>query len=285
MPHDVFISYASQDKAAADAVCAVLEREGIRCWIAPRDVLPGKDWSESIIDAINASRAIVLVYSRNANESAAVKREVERAVNRGLAVVPLRIQDVPPSKALEFFISTSHWMDALTPPLEAHLMRLAGVLKHLLHGEEAPAPVAPKRSARGQKVGLAVIGLLVILAVCAMWIARGQAAKPQSAEDEITVAMDEPLDPGETAFSGTVTGMSKTKAGTLVITVEGGGRKIFGVIDKPFLNVVGAALGGDVVAALRGKTIELRGRTRPVKDRPKVRAIVIERAEQIQVMK
>jgi hypothetical protein len=35
---DVFISYASTDKAAADSICDTLERGGITCWIAPRDV-------------------------------------------------------------------------------------------------------------------------------------------------------------------------------------------------------------------------------------------------------
>ena len=36
--HDVFISYAHEDKPMADALCATLEQNGLRCWIAPRDV-------------------------------------------------------------------------------------------------------------------------------------------------------------------------------------------------------------------------------------------------------
>lgn len=36
MAHDVFISYSSKDKTAADATCAVLEGCGVRCWMAPR---------------------------------------------------------------------------------------------------------------------------------------------------------------------------------------------------------------------------------------------------------
>ena len=50
--HDVFISYSSKDKPAADAACAILELKGIRCWIAPRDIVPGTDWGELIIDAL-----------------------------------------------------------------------------------------------------------------------------------------------------------------------------------------------------------------------------------------
>ena len=62
MAHDVFISHSSIDKAAADTVCALLEADGIRCWIAPRDVQAGVSYAGSIIDAINASKAMVLIF-------------------------------------------------------------------------------------------------------------------------------------------------------------------------------------------------------------------------------
>jgi hypothetical protein len=122
MEYDVFISYSHPDKAAADAACATLEQAGIRCWMAPRDIVPGADWSESIINAIARAKVLVLIFSRNANESPQIKREVERAVNKGLPVIPVRIEDTTPSKALEYFISTPHWLDAFTPPLEERLM-------------------------------------------------------------------------------------------------------------------------------------------------------------------
>jgi hypothetical protein len=105
MAHDVFISYSSKDKLTADAACAILESKGIRCWIAPRDILPGADWGESIVDALGQARVFVLVFSSPANASQQIRREVERAVNRGLAVIPLRIEDVAPTKSLEYFIS------------------------------------------------------------------------------------------------------------------------------------------------------------------------------------
>jgi hypothetical protein len=99
MPHDVFISYSSLDKTAADAACAALEAAGIRCWIAPRDVTPGAEWGEAIIVAINECRVMILVFSANANNSPQIRREVERAVSKGLPIIPLRIQDIAPSEA------------------------------------------------------------------------------------------------------------------------------------------------------------------------------------------
>ena len=154
MAHDVFISYAHQDRTVANAVCATLEAHGIRCWIAPRDILPGSDWGAAIIDAIQEAKALVLIFSSNSNDSDQIKREIERTVHQGIAVIPFRIEDVLPNKTLEYFISTQHWLDALTPPLEDHMAHLAETITVLLEkksskekplpaGGEAPAPSQP----------------------------------------------------------------------------------------------------------------------------------------------
>lgn len=132
MAHDVFVSYSSQDKLTADAVCAALERHAIRCWIAPRDVLPGSEWGEAIVNAIRGSRVMVMVFSARANQSRHIRREVERAVSQGIAIVPFRIEEIVPSSSLEYFIGSVHWLDALTPPLEQHLNNLSAKIKLLL---------------------------------------------------------------------------------------------------------------------------------------------------------
>lgn len=139
MSHDVFICHSSKDKSSADAACAVLEREGLRCWIAPRDIVAGREWSEAIVNAIEDARVFVLIFSRHANESNHIKREVELAVKRGIPIIPVRIEEVQPSRSLEYYISTQHWMDAITPPLERHLETLSKSIKILI-GAAAPEP-------------------------------------------------------------------------------------------------------------------------------------------------
>src|SRR5271154_6893517 len=134
MAHDVFISHSSKDKIIAEAVCAMLEQHRIRCWIAPRDITPGKEWGEAIIDAISGSRVMILIFSANANGSPQIRREVERAVNKEVVVVPLRIENVVPTKALEYFIGSVHWLDALTQPFEMHLEKLVHVVRGALGG-------------------------------------------------------------------------------------------------------------------------------------------------------
>jgi hypothetical protein len=141
MAHDVYISYSHVDKAAADAACATLERAGIRCWIAPRDITPGDEWSAAIIKAIDQCRAMVLIFSQNANNSRQIRREVERAITVGIPLVPVRIEDVVPTESLAYFMGTVHWLDAMTPPFENHLLKLADSLKGLLQAR-APSPLA-----------------------------------------------------------------------------------------------------------------------------------------------
>jgi hypothetical protein len=151
MAHDVFISYASEDKITADAVCARLESHRIRCWIAPRDVLPGMDYGQALVEAIKQSRLVVLVFSARSNASPHVRREVERAVAKGIPVLPLRIEDVPLSPSLEYFLHKIHWLDALTRPVEKHLEQVAETVRLIMSGQppasgppaEAPAAQPP----------------------------------------------------------------------------------------------------------------------------------------------
>lgn len=147
MAHDVFISYSIDDRPIADAMCSTLESNGIRCWIAPRDILPGMDWGGSIIEAIATSRVMVLLLSSKSNASLQVKREVERAVNKGVIVIPFRIENVTLSASLEYQLSVTHWLDALTPPMEKHLQTLSENIRQLLSadGSTRDIPIPTRR--------------------------------------------------------------------------------------------------------------------------------------------
>ena len=130
----VFISYSSKDKQWADAACAALEGLGVDCWIAPRDIAPGTEWGAAIIGGIDACKVMVLVFSAHANESPQVRREVERAINKGLVIVPLRVGNVNPSGAMEYALSNMHWLDAGTLPRQETMLELAHATKAVLQG-------------------------------------------------------------------------------------------------------------------------------------------------------
>jgi hypothetical protein len=146
MAHDVFISHSTNNRPVANAVCAALESVGIRCWIAPRDVMPGRSYSGEITRAIQQSRAFVLIFSAHSNNSEQVLREVQLAANSRLHIVQFRIDAVVPSDDLEYYLSGPHWLDAVTPPLENHLEQLKSSMKALLslpRTETADSPPAP----------------------------------------------------------------------------------------------------------------------------------------------
>src|ERR1051326_9615138 len=124
MSIELFISYSSRDAMVATAICKALEGAGLTCWIAPRNITPGQTWSEAIIDGLNGAEVMVLLYTAASNASPQVLREVERAVNKRLGLIAFRIEDVAPSKAMEYLVSVSHWQNAHLGSTESHLQKL-----------------------------------------------------------------------------------------------------------------------------------------------------------------
>lgn len=146
MPKEVFLSYSSKDRPTAEAAREALERAGLFCWMAPRDVQPGVEYGEAIIDGINGARVMVLIFSAAANASPQIRREVERAVHKGVPIIPVRIEDVFPSRSLEYFLSSPHWLDAIGP-FEPNLPLLSEAVKAMLRrvAEGTVSRAAPPR--------------------------------------------------------------------------------------------------------------------------------------------
>src|SRR5271169_694439 len=88
---DVFVSYASQDATVANSIVEHLEGQGLKCWMAPRDVKPGTQYADAIVRAINEAKAVVLVMSGSAVASAHVAREVERAASKRKKIISFRL--------------------------------------------------------------------------------------------------------------------------------------------------------------------------------------------------
>jgi TolB-like protein len=141
-PARVFISYASPDVAVADTVCAALERAGLPCWIAPRNVVPGEFYADAIVRGIDSTKITVLILSQSAAASPHVLREVERASSKRHPVVSLRTDLVPLPASLEYFLNTSHWLDASAIGLERALPKLVEAVRHVLAGASETAPAA-----------------------------------------------------------------------------------------------------------------------------------------------
>lgn len=140
--HDIFISYSSKDKTYADAIVHTMEEYRLKCWIAYRDAVPGISYSESIIAAIRDAKIFLLIFSENSKQSRHVKNEINYATKVGSMIIPFRIEDVKPDDSLEYYLGATHWLEALTKPLQKHILRLKDtILATLSVKNEDVAPV------------------------------------------------------------------------------------------------------------------------------------------------
>ena len=195
MKYTVFISHSSKDKAVADEVCNFLEGHGFKCWIAPRDVTPGKNYGAAIVDAIDECAVFVLILSNESNRSGQVVREVERAASRNAVLIPFRVEDVKPSRDLEFYVSTAHWLDATDKPLEKHLDALADAImnwQNKAEPREHPTIVtmSPVQTPVGRsKLPLLIGGAIAVTAVAGFAILLANRARsPEPAQPSTSIA-------------------------------------------------------------------------------------------------
>jgi TolB-like protein/Tfp pilus assembly protein PilF len=163
---DVFVSYASQDTAVANSIVESLEAHGLKCWMAPRDVKPGAQYADAIVRAINEAKALVLVMSGSAVDSAHVAREVERAASKRKPIIPFRIDAASLNPELEYFLSNSQWIDVPKLGMPAALNKLkeaVGQGPGVSSKERVTAGKLPGRA--NKRIAIAATAVVVALGV------------------------------------------------------------------------------------------------------------------------
>jgi hypothetical protein len=163
MNKDAFISHSSRDSDIAATICSLLEDRGVACWIAPRDVGPGRNYDEEIVAGIESTRAVIVLLSEGSNESKHVKRELDLAINQGSAILPIRIQNVLPGRGIKYFLAGKHWVDAWQPPIERAIDSVAAAIRALSApepgarttpvGTDAPAHAISSRGSSSHRTG------------------------------------------------------------------------------------------------------------------------------------
>ena len=185
----VFISYASQDAPIAQGLCEALEQGGVACWLAPRNVRPGDFYADSIVQAINGCALLVLVLSQSAIDSPHVLREVERASAKRRPIIGFKIDAAPLPPGLEYFLSTSQWIDAGTDRPERLFPKLLeAVRSRMTSGPQGQAPPVPagqapprRRHNRRTLVLALMVGVaLGYIVIDRLWLSH-RAAEPTAA--------------------------------------------------------------------------------------------------------
>jgi hypothetical protein len=134
----IFICFSSKDATTAREIVNFLESEGLRCWISFRDVAPGKNYQEAIVDALEKAAGIIFLFSKLSAESAEIKKELSIAASCNIPVFPVRLAAISPSGALRYELATRQWID-IFPDQEPALRRLAGAIRQVLADTSRPA--------------------------------------------------------------------------------------------------------------------------------------------------
>lgn len=180
------MSYASVDRTDALKVCEAIEGRGIPCWISLRDVAPGANYQEAIVQAIRDAKAVVLVFSAAANKSDEIKKELSLASRYRVPVLTIRIENVEPSDAFAYELSTRQWIDAFADwdrSIDLITSRLAQISSVEPVPKPQAAPAAPARPAARAWRPLAMAGaalLAVLIAAVAWWQLRPPPAAAHS---------------------------------------------------------------------------------------------------------
>lgn len=165
----IFLSYSSHDVTTAERICEQLEENGVSCFIAPRDIRPGREYAAEIMNGLDGSSAVVLLMSQTANNSPHVLREVEHAVSSGIPILVYKIEEVELSKSMEYFLMTHQWIRAKSNEDCADILEFIRDLEG--RGGKEPETVRPRHVPR-RKAGAVLAAGIAAVALALFMIFR-----------------------------------------------------------------------------------------------------------------
>lgn len=136
--HDVFISYSTKNSDVANKVCYVLEQNGLKCWIAPRNISSGRIYVDEIADAIKSTKIVVLIYSTYSQESKYVNNEINMAFSNNKKILSFNIDDSMPKEDMEYYLKITQWLSAYPNPEDEFETLVKDALKLCNETSEKP---------------------------------------------------------------------------------------------------------------------------------------------------
>ena len=133
--NDVFISYATEESEKAEKICFFLEKGGVKCWIALRDIRAGSSYPVQILDAIRNCCFFLLLASERTNISEHVSNEIERAFEYKKIIIPFMLQDIKFSDEQIYFLSRKQHINAYNN-FEAGLDTLISTIQTYIQSSE-----------------------------------------------------------------------------------------------------------------------------------------------------
>ena len=130
---DVFVSYRRTDQEFVERFVTTLEGYGPEVWW-DADIGAGDDWRESIVEHLADSDCLVIVFSKDCNDSTQLVKELAVADRLKKVVIPVKIDDAEPTGSFLYELAWRNWIDVYPDPtskLDATAMRIVESLKEI----------------------------------------------------------------------------------------------------------------------------------------------------------
>ena len=187
---DIFISYASEDRARAEVLAHALNARGWSIWW-DREIPLGKSFDDVIEKALADAKCAVVLWSAVSVASEWVRNEASEGRRRGI-LIPVFLESVEPPLAFRLLNGADlrRWSGDSEDP---EFLRLTERVAELLTQESVPSGPqedrlqwTPSREERQKKQPLtvwivAIVAIAVVGAGIAGYVLRGGKAEPQRA--------------------------------------------------------------------------------------------------------
>ncbi|MBC2776467.1 TIR domain-containing protein [Parasphingopyxis marina] len=140
-----FISHHSSQEKTARHLKNVLERNGVTGWMAPDDIEPGVAFDQAIIEQVERSDLILLLFCSKSDQSRHVKRELMMAENNKKLIYPVRLEDID-AKGLAYWLNDYQWVDWIDRR-DATIQKMIDTIKRQVGTAEAAASPPPEEPA------------------------------------------------------------------------------------------------------------------------------------------
>jgi hypothetical protein len=185
----VFLSHSSTDAKIVERLRAALEKEGEPCWIAGRDIGPGRDWIKEIQAALDACDAVILIWTPAAEESDYVERELALAQDRKKLVVPIQFPSTTRSSRIGFRVANLQRISTDYKHYPKVVPKIVETLRRLrspsLPQPDAPPPASSRSCTRKCMIIWATIGFVLLVGL-GIWLKSR--AGPQGTEAKVPEA-------------------------------------------------------------------------------------------------
>ena len=138
--HDVFVSFATENRSTAESALHALESNGYSCWVSWRDIPEGAPYAAAIVEGIRTARALLILLTPDSRASPHVLREVECAVNANRPILTVQMAGCLPGEALAYYLGPTQWLRNEQTDLDTGPLVVA--VSKLVKGAKSPGRTA-----------------------------------------------------------------------------------------------------------------------------------------------